>query len=93
MCPTIGRYMPPMDGQQLELIGFEQVDTLDATTITFTINDGFQHKNLRIEGARGQCYDGGGTRYGDMTGVATSIESDAPNILLLTFLYSKYVIF
>ena len=41
-----------------EFIGVQQVDKIDAATITFTIKDVLQRMNLRLTRARGQCYEG-----------------------------------
>ncbi len=61
-----------------EFIGLQQVDRIDAATITFTTKDVLHRMNLRLTGARGQCYGGCSKLSGAKTRVATNIKSDEP---------------
>ena len=59
-----------------EFIELQQVDRIDAATITFTTKDVLHRMNLRLTGARGQCYGGCSILSGAKTSVATNIKSD-----------------
>ena len=66
-----------------EFIGLQQVDRIDDATmsITFTNKDVLHRMNLRLTGARGQCYGEGSILSGAKTSVATNIKSDEPRAL------------
>ena len=59
-----------------EFIGLQQIDRIDAATITSTTKDVLHCMNLRLTGARGQCYGGCSKLSGAKTSVATNIKSD-----------------
>ena len=59
-----------------EFIGLQQIDRIDAATITLTTKDILHRMNIRLTGARGQCYGGCSKLSGAKTSVATNIKSD-----------------
>ncbi len=59
-----------------EFIGLQHIDRRDAATITLTTKDILHRMNIRLTGARGQCYGGCSKLSGAKTSVATNIKSE-----------------
>ena len=57
----------------------------NADTIVACIKDVLLRMNLRIQDARGKCYDGCSTMTGTKNGVAAQIKKQSANTLLLPF--------
>ena len=57
-----------------EYIGLVPVDQTDADSIAICIKDVLLRMNLRIQDARGQCYDGYSTMTGTKNGAAAQIK-------------------
>ena len=58
-----------------DFIGMHPLQGTGADQSVFTIKDILQRLNLRLEDARGQCYDGAAAMAGAKTGVATQIKA------------------
>ena len=58
-----------------EFIGMKPIPDTKANTIVREIKDVLLRMNLRIEEARGACFDGAATMAGAKTGVATQLKS------------------
>ena len=58
-----------------EFIGLHAIPDTSADEIVTIIKDILLRMNLRIENARGQCYDGASSMSGKRSGVATQIKS------------------
>ena len=58
-----------------DFIGMHPLKDTSADHIVFIIKDILQRMNLRLEDARGQCYDGAAAMAGSKTGVATQIKA------------------
>ena len=58
-----------------DFIGMHPMQGTSADQIAFIIKDVLLRMNLRLEDARGQCYDGAAAMAGAKTGVATQIKS------------------
>ncbi|XP_052268522.1 zinc finger MYM-type protein 1-like [Dreissena polymorpha] len=56
-----------------DFVGFHQVHSIDATTMTSVIEDTLLRMNLSLSQFRGQCYDGASNMTGAKRGVATNI--------------------
>ncbi|XP_052253227.1 zinc finger MYM-type protein 1-like [Dreissena polymorpha] len=56
-----------------DFVGFHQVNSIDATTLTSVIEDTLLRMNLSLSQCRGQCYDGASNMTGAKRGVATNI--------------------
>lgn len=58
-----------------EFIGLHPLPDTSADQIVFLIKDILLRMNLKLENARGQCYDGAASMAGHRSGVATQIKS------------------
>eukprot|EP00112_Aurelia_sp_Birch-Aquarium-sp1_P015994 Seg3588.3 transcript_id=Seg3588.3/GoldUCD/mRNA.D3Y31 product="Zinc finger MYM-type protein 1" protein_id=Seg3588.3/GoldUCD/D3Y31 len=58
-----------------DFIGMHPMEGTSADQIVFIIKDILLRMNLRLEDARGQCYDGAAAMAGAKTGVATQIKA------------------
>ncbi len=58
-----------------DFIGMHPMQGTSADQIVFIIKDVLLRMNLRLEDARGQCYDGAAAMAGAKTGVATQIKA------------------
>ncbi|XP_052249555.1 zinc finger MYM-type protein 1-like [Dreissena polymorpha] len=56
-----------------DFVGFHQVNSIDANTLTSVIEDTLIRMNLSLSQCRGQCYDGASNMTGAKRGVATNI--------------------
>lgn len=63
---------------QEEFIGLTKVPSIDADTLTKTIEDCLLRMNLSLNNCRGQCYDGASNMSGAKKGVATQINEKEP---------------
>ena len=58
-----------------EFIGMHPIPNTTANQIVAVIKDILLRMNLKMNNARGQCYDGASAMAGKKTGVATQIKS------------------
>ena len=68
-----------------EYIGLMPDTQTNEDTIVICINDVLLRMNLRIQDARGQCYDGCSTMTGTKNGVAAQIKKLNEKCLLMHF--------
>jgi len=61
-----------------EFIGLYKVPTIDANTLTKTIEDCLVRLNLSLNKCRGRCYDGASNMSGSKKGIATQIAEQEP---------------
>jgi len=61
-----------------EFIGLSKVPTIDANTLTETIEDCLVRLNLSLNTCRGRCYDGASNMSGSKKGIATQIAEQEP---------------
>ena len=66
-----------------DYIGLMPVAQTNADTIVVCIKDVLLHMNLRIQDARGQCYDGCSTMTGTKNGNAAQINNEKCLLTLL----------
>ena len=64
-----------------DFVGMKPVARATAGEIVNVIADTLAEMNLRLEDARGQCYDGANTMSGNVTGVCTQIKKINPKCL------------
>jgi len=64
-----------------EFIGLYKVPTIDANTLTKTIEDCLVRMNLSLNKCRNQCYDGASNKSGSKKGVATQIADKEPRAI------------
>ena len=58
-----------------DFLGIHSLERTTADNIVFIIKDVLLRMNLKIQNARGQCYDGAATMAGKRKGVATQIKA------------------
>ena len=64
-----------------EFTGLAKVPSIDANTLTETIEDSLLRMNLSLKNCRGQCYDGASNMTGVKKGVASQIISKEPRAI------------
>ena len=64
-----------------DFVGMKSVARATADEIVNVIADTLAEMNLRLEDARGKCYDGANTISGNVTGVCTQIKKINPKCL------------
>ena len=75
-----------------DFIGLHQPEHTGADDIVVAVKDVLLCMNLRIQDARGQCYDGAATMSGHKTGVATQIKASKMRNVCLPIAMAMHLI-